>query len=144
MRNALRAVLAVLVGIAVGASAGAVVLGLPVYLSDATGFLGPDREWAGIAAVVGSACGAVMGALIGIINVLSKAGKVVGAIVGACVGVAVLVILLTEGATPSDTEIFTAGLLSVPVGAVIGFVVALFGRRGWPAESIAEEAHGSL
>src|ERR1044071_1617937 len=105
MRNVLRAILAVLAGIAVGASSGALILGLPLYLSTETGFFGPASNWAGLAAIIGAICGGALGVVTGIITVLSKAGRRVGAIIGACAGLSVLIILVVEGADRKSTRL---------------------------------------
>lgn len=125
-----RAALSIIVGGLGGALVGAALLGVPTYLSNETGFLGPERKFAPIAAVMGLVLGVGPGIGIGIFATLLKPSKLLGAITGAGVGQLALFALVAIGLDPfQDPEIFSIGLIFVPAGALVGLIVAIVANR---------------
>ena len=114
-----------LLGAVCGSISGAALLGIPTYLSTETGFLGPESNWAPVAAIAGSVIGIVPGALIGFLVAKYQTNKVISLIAGAAVGVGILVALLVWAGDPFiDWEIFEAALWSIPICAVIGLIIS--------------------
>ena len=105
-------------------------MGLPTYFSNASGFLGPERNWAPAAAVLGAVWGIPPGALIGFLVAKFQTNKLIGAIVGSAVGISLAVGLLVWGVDPLiDWDIFNVGLVSVPICALIGLIVAATNKQ---------------
>ena len=66
-----------LLGAVCGSISGAALLGIPTYLSTETGFLGPESNWAPVAAIAGGVLGIVPGALIGFLVAKYQTNKVI-------------------------------------------------------------------
>jgi hypothetical protein len=124
--SVLRTILSSLAGAAAGGLSGAAFLGIPVYFSNASGFFGPERNWAWLAAIVGLVIGVVPGIVIGFALGLLRLHPFGGAIIGIFVGFLVLVAFLAWGLDPwLDTELFSIVSASIPICGVIGLVIAL-------------------
>lgn len=109
-----------------GAISGALLLGIPVYLDTGYGFLGPNRAWAPLAIMMGLILGGTSGAAIGLIIGILKAGKSGGAIIGAVIGLIILITLFVLGLDPFlDREVAITGMLSIPIGAIVGILVSM-------------------
>jgi len=120
-------------GGAAGALSGAALLGIPPYLSKETGFLGPERNLALLAASVGFLVGMIPGTVIGLVVGLLKPRLLIGAIIGVGVGFFISPVLLAMGADPQlDTGLFSFALAGIPIGGVIGLLVAAINRRPSP------------
>jgi hypothetical protein len=119
-----------LLGAACGAISGAALLGIPTYLSTESGFLGPESNWAPVAAIAGGVLGIVPGALIGFLVAKYQTNKVISLIAGAAVGISILVGLFVWAGDPFiDWEIFEAALWSIPICSVIGLIISTTNSR---------------
>jgi len=129
-----RTILSSIAGAAAGALSGAALLGIPTYLSNETGFFGPERKLAPLAAAIGFALGLIPGTVIGFVVGVFRTQVVIGVLIGMSVGFIILIILFAEGMDPNlDQDVFLFGLASMPIGGFIGLLVALINRRPLPA-----------
>lgn len=124
MSRAGKAVLGLLVGGLYGALIGALMLGVPAYQDTSSSFLGPARDWAGLAVLMGGFFGVVEGAITGTIIGAVGASKGGAMLIGAA-AVFPLAAYLLLASTHLDREIRNIGALSLPAGALLGLLIAL-------------------
>jgi hypothetical protein len=128
-----RTILSSIAGGAAGALSGAALLGIPTYLSKATGFFGPERNMAPLVAFIGFVVGIIPGTLIGFVVGLLRTPLLIGTIIGVGVGFLISLVLLATGADPRlDSELFSFALAGIPISGVIGLFVAAINRRPSP------------
>lgn len=129
-----KTILSSILGAAAGALSGAALLGIPTYLSNETGFFGPERKLAPLAAAMGFALGIIPGTVIGFVVGFFRMQVVIGVLVGLSVGFICLLILFGMGMDPNlDQGVFLFGLACMPIGGFIGLLVAQINRRPLPA-----------
>jgi hypothetical protein len=114
-----------------GALMGALIMGVPAYQDTSTGFLGPARDWAGLAALMGGFFGAIHGAIAGTIIGVVNAGKGVAALIGAATVLPGAAYLLSASG-PHDQEVRAIAGFSLPAGALLGLLVSLILNRRRP------------
>jgi ABC-type xylose transport system permease subunit len=96
-----------------------------VYTDPGSGFLGPNSNWAPVAAIVGGLFGLLAGAVLGAFLSYMRRGSLFGTLAGAVAGLAIVIIVLArEGLSTGDTrtDLMFAGF--VPVGAISGFLTS--------------------
>lgn len=121
----MRIVLSFILGCVGGAISGALLLGIPAYTDTEYGLLGPKRAWAPLAIIMGLILGGISGAVIGLLIGILKADKGGGAVIGAGVGLIILLTLFALGLNPAlDREVAIFGMLSIPIGAIVGLFVS--------------------
>ncbi|MDQ3818765.1 MAG: hypothetical protein M3362_13945 [Acidobacteriota bacterium] len=123
MARLLKSIIGLIIGIICGAAIGAAMLAIPTYLDDNCGFLGCSRDWTLAAIYMGVIIGIWPGALIGFIVGIGLLNKSQGACVGTVIGLIILIVLLGMGAG-GDALITGLGVVSIPMGALVGLTVA--------------------
>jgi hypothetical protein len=119
-----KAFLGVLLGGLCGAVLGALIMGVPAYQDTSTGFLGPARDWAGLAALMGGFFGGIHGVIAGTIIGAVNARKGAATLIGAATAFPLAAYLLTASG-PQDHEVRAVAGLCLPAGALLGFLISL-------------------
>lgn len=96
-----------------------------VYMDPDSGFLGPNSDWAWIAAIVGAVCGFLAGALLGLFLSLMRRGRIFGILVGAGEGMAIILIVVAPEMTTGDLRGDLMLATFIPIGAFSGFLTSL-------------------
>jgi hypothetical protein len=107
-----------------GAVMGALIMGVPAYQDTSTGFLGPARDWAGLAALMGGFFGAIDGAIAGTIIGAVNARKGASTLIGLATAFPIAAYLLSASG-PHDQEVRAVAGLCLPAGALLGLLVSL-------------------
>lgn len=134
-----RTILSSIGGGALGALGGALLLGVPTYFSNASGFFGPERDFAPMAALIGAGCGLLPGIVIGFFIGLFRTKIWVGTVVGAGVGFLLLflgfglLVFISDSDPILDLEVAMLSVVCVPIAALIGLLVALVNSYSLPA-----------
>jgi len=98
-----------------------------VYTDPGSGFLGPNSNWAPLAAIGGGVFGFLAGAILGGFVSYMRRGPLFGTLAGAVIGLATLVILLARtGLSTGDTRTDLMFAAFVPIGAISGWLTSLF------------------
>ena len=121
-----------LIRVMLGALTGALITGafaaflcwIVVYTDPRSDFLGPTKNWAPVAAIVGGICGSIAGAGLGMFLSAVQHGPLFSALYGAIGGLAVSLLLMVQGIPDWDSRegFFVAAL--VPLGALSGFLTS--------------------
>ena len=106
-------------------------MGVPAYQDTSTGFLGPARNWAPLAALMGGFFGAIHGVIAGTIIGAVNARKGAATLIGAATAFPVAAYLLTASG-PQDHEVRAVAGFSLPAGALLGLLVSLILNRKRP------------
>lgn len=97
-----------------------------VYTDPSTGFLGPSKAFAPVAAIVGGMCGLILGAVLGLFLTLKQRGPIFGAISGAILGFAMFLLAIAlEGMPDWDSRGTVFITAFVPLVAISGFFTSL-------------------
>jgi hypothetical protein len=96
-----------------------------VYTDPGSGFLGPNSNFAPIAAIMGGVIGFLAGGVLGAFLTYMRRGPLFGTLAGAVAGVAAFVIILARsGLTTGDTRTDLMFAAFIPVGAISGWLTS--------------------
>ena len=124
MRKFVQCCIGLITGAFCGALLGATLLGINAYLDTSSCWLGSGRSWSGVAAIIGAVFGSIPGAVIGLITGATRSDKVYGAMIGFTVA-SLNAIYLLVAITGFHQEAVFVGVLSIPIGALVGLIVAV-------------------